>query len=825
MSIKDVDIIDAGYDARQSSAEGAAASRATSIQETEEHWIRKEENGEVLVRTCGWSPPGDHPVGCGMILHIKDGKLVKVEGDPTHPISQGRLCPRCLALPETVYHPDRVIYPMKRAFEDRGKDKWERITWDEAVDMVESKVKQIWDEGFPEQIVLFTGTGREAVMYAYSMANVVLGTSNWGIALAGNSCYGPRGMASAFAMGAGYPEIDYAAYWPGRYDDPHYQLPEYLIFWGKMPLYSSPDGLFGHALVDLAQRGTKLISVDPRVTWLSTRAEYILQLRPGTDCALALGMINIIIQEDLYDHDFVDCWTYGFDELAARAREYPVEKVEEITGVKAETILAATRAFASAGNSTACWGLALDEQSNGNAAAHAFLCILALTGNYDVPGGITIAPLHGHDSVSLQGDWRAWYSASIKPEQHERTICDDHVKGINYDMYRAGHTGYIPDFVIDAIETGDPYPIRMTWLYGTNIEACPGAESSRWIEGLKTVEFNVCQDIFMTPSAMAYCDLFLPVSTFVEHDGIVIPHFGRNSWFVGSINKAVTVGEAKSDIEINMIFGHRIMPEYWPWYKPQNGHVVDEEALEKAVHEFFTQMTMHEPYSMTFEDFQSVSPIQTGYQYEKYKSGLMRMDGRPGFNTPTGRFEFWRSSYAPYGYDPLPDFEEPPYSPVSTPELAEEYPLVLSTGQRNILFFHSEGRQIPALRSLCPDPTAEINPHTAEKYGIEDGDWMCIENMHGKAVYKAVCMDSIRADCVHATHGWWFPEQDGEAPNYFGVLKHNINELIPNGQVGPQGCGTNYKSTLCKVYRVDGPEYLAEIGYRGMVPTTPAADN
>ena len=181
------------------------------------------EGDEVLVRTCGWSPPGDHPVGCGMILHVKDGKLVKVEGDPEHPISQGRLCPRCLALTEFENHPDRIRYPMKRAKEDRGKDTWERITWDEALDILEEEVHKIWDNYGPESIFVSQGTGRQASLYAPPMANACFKTPNISFMMSGSSCYGPRTVVADFLLGAGYPELDYAQFLEQRYDDPEYE--------------------------------------------------------------------------------------------------------------------------------------------------------------------------------------------------------------------------------------------------------------------------------------------------------------------------------------------------------------------------------------------------------------------------------------------------------------------------------------------------------------------------------------------------------------------------------------------------------------------------
>ncbi|HBQ85419.1 MAG TPA: dehydrogenase, partial [Syntrophomonas sp.] len=312
---------------------------------------QQQEDGVYKVRTCGWSPPGDHPVGCGMHLHIKDGKLVKVEGDPEHPITEGRLCIRCLSLPEYVNHPSRIIHPMKRAGK-KGEDKWQRISWDEAWDIIVDKINYYKENYGAESIVVFGGTGREACLYYYPLGFAAIGTPNVCYPQSGWSCYGPRCAITDYILGAGYPEIDYAGYFPDRYDHEGWHLPEYILLWGKEPLKSNPDGFFGHSIIDMMKRGSKLIMVDPRMNWLATRATYHLQLRPGSDTALALGMLNVIINEDLYDHDFVENWCYGFEELSERVQEYPTDKVADITWVKEELIKEAARAYAKAGNST-----------------------------------------------------------------------------------------------------------------------------------------------------------------------------------------------------------------------------------------------------------------------------------------------------------------------------------------------------------------------------------------------------------------------------------------------------------------------------------------
>ena len=761
-------------------------------------------DGVVKCRTCAWSPPGDHPVGCGMYLTVKDGKVVDVEGDPDHPITQGRLCVRCLTLPEYMYSEKRVLSPLKRAREDRGKDAWEPITWDEALDIIEERVSYVKENWGAESIVAFQGTGREATLYKTPLAYAALGTPNSCFPMSGDSCYGPRCSVADFILGAGYPELDYAAFFPDRYDDPRYEVPKYIVLWGKDPLFSNPDGFFGHTLIDLMKRGSRYVVVDPRVTWMAAPADFHLQLRPGTDAALGLGMINYLIQEDLYDHDFVENWCYGFDELKERAAEYPLDKVEEITWVPAATIAAASRAIAENHPSSFMWGLAIDTNANGVQAGHTVLILAAILGDLDVPGGVTLAV-----PASFMGKWRYECAQQLPPGMLEKQITDPRYQG-----FRAAHLIAHPDCILDTLETDEPYPLKMAWFYATNgIANTTNAQGKRWFKALEKMEFNVCQDVFMTPTAMGLCDLFLPVTTFAEHDGVVLPHFGRNTHMVMAMNKCVEVGDCHSDLEIDFMVGKRLNPKAWPW---------------DNVADFFTEQIKPQ-LGITFEELQELGWVQQEFEYRKYEKGLLRPDGEPGFNTPTGLVELCSSLYEDWGEDPLPYFEENALTPFSRPELANEYPLIMTTGGRETTSFHSEHRQVPSLRALMPYPLVQINPETAALYGIEEGDWVCIENPLGKAIEKAHVTPIIDPRVIHAQHGWWFPEQDPEAPNLSGVWKSNINSLVPHRAIGRIGFGAPFKNVLCKIYKVDGLDALGtlspdtEQGAIGIDPASPVA--
>jgi anaerobic selenocysteine-containing dehydrogenase len=212
---------------------------------------------------------------------------------------------------------------------------------------------------------------------------------------------------------------------------------------------------------------------------------------------------------------------------------------------------------------------------------------------------------------------------------------------------------------------------------------------------------------------------------------------------------------------------------------------------------------MVEPAGMTFEELRDKGFACDEFHYEKHKKGLLRTDGKPGFNTPTGKVELHATVYEACGLDPLPYFEEPPESPVSTPEIAKEFPFVLTTGARVRGFFHSEHRQIPSLRQMNPDPITEIHPEAAKKLGIKEGDWITIETGYGKCKQKARLFSGIDPRVVHSQHGWWFPEKAGPEPDLFGAWESNINLLLPSGWTGKSGFGYPFKTQMCRIYKVE----------------------
>ncbi|MCR5846000.1 MAG: molybdopterin-dependent oxidoreductase [bacterium] len=740
-------------------------------------WRYQDENFTVT-RSCPWSPPGCHPVGCGLKLYVdENGRLEKVEGDENHPVTQGRLCPRCIALKDYVYSPARIFKPMKRARRDRGNaDAWQEISWDEAFAIIKIYYERIVKEYGHEAIVGFSGTGREGgTMSLYP--TMVFGTPNYCYTQSGYACYTPRLAAVAYIVGCTYPEWDYAGALPGRWEDERYELTECLIFWGKAPLESNPDGFFGHAVIDAMRRGTRTISIDPRVNWLATRSDIHLQIRPGTDTALGLAMLNIIINEDLYDHDFVEYWCYGFNELAERVQYMTPENAAEICQVPVEKIYAAARMYATAKPAAIMWGLAVDQKTNGMQNGQVIIDLQAITGNLDRPGGQLLPGADaGHNELGFG------FAESIGPELMSKMVGLD-----KYPAYCNMILNAQADMMLEALETDEPYPIRMGFYMGNNLLACTSMEPKRWHDAIiKSLEFCIGIDTFMTPSIEATCDLFLPIATVAEREGTVFTHYAPCTVTAGFMHKAIDCGGLPSDMELAYELGKYLHPERFA--KWANAH--------ELVEQFRLGVNEHGEY---FDRVSECVVAQIPIEYYKYEKGLLRPDGMPGFATPTGRVELWSSAFNQFGEDPLPYYEEPEFGPVASPELMEEYPFVLTTGARVTAFFHSEHRQIPYLRELNPDPIVEINPKVAQEYNIADGQWVKISSPFGECVQKAVVCECVDEKTIHAQHAWWFPEEDGNEPNLYGVFRSNINNLLPNGHMGKLGFGAPNKCLICKI--------------------------
>ena len=732
--------------------------------------------------TVAWSAGAGCHGGCGQKLYVEDGKLVRVEGDENNPWNQGRSCPRVLALKQYMYHPDRITTPLKRVGA-RGEGKFAPIGWDEAFDTCEQRLKDIRDKFGAEAVVFGQGTGRD-IGGPISFLAYSFGSPNWcQLGLSGQSCYTPRLGAMKAVMGD-FAVVDCSQFLEKRYDDPQWVAPEVIIAWGQHPANGCPDAFYGHWIIDCMKRGSKIIAIDPRNTWTTSRAVHHLQNRPGTDGALALAMLNVIINEGLYDKDFVAKWVHGFDELKERVQQYPVDKVAAITEVPAGEIVAAARMFAKARQAAIHWGVPIDMCPDGTAVAHAIICLWAITGNIDIPGGQVIAkPSYGVSSYPYSSEEMVQlYGADLVKRMTEKRIGAD-----AYPMVKNFRGWAQPDMMIDQIASGKPYPIKAAWIQTANIVGGQAARARHHYEALKKLDFIVVVDLFHNPTTMALADIILPAATFAEKDSI-------RAWWapLAIISKRVQVGECKSDWEINFELAKRFNPEGMKQW----------DTLEDLFNDRLKTS------GMTFKELTDAGgwkmpPEGPSKPYRRHERGLLRPDKKPGFNTPSGKVEVYSQTYESWELDPLPFYTEPPQSAASTPDLFKKYPLVMITGARSQLYFHSEHRMIPWLREKMPDPLVEIHPDTAKEFGIYEGEWVYLENDMGRVKRKATITRKVKPHHVHTMHGWWLPELDGREPSLFGVWDYQINKIIPGPQCSKSGFGGGqYKTTLCTLRKI-----------------------
>ncbi len=741
-----------------------------------------------VVTTTAWSPgPGCHG-GCGVKLYVKDDKVVRVEGDDNHPWNHGRACPRLLAMTQYMYHPDRLMYPMKRVGK-RGEGKFERITWDEAYDTIEKKWNQLKEDYGPESVIFIQGTGRD-IGGPISMLCYSYGSPNWTqLGLAGQSCYTPR-LCTMIATQGDFTVADCSQFFEKRFDDPRYEIPKYIVIWAQNPATGCPDAFQGHWIVDCMKRGSKLIVIDPRWTYFASRAEHFMQIRPGTDGALAMGMLNLIIENNWYDKDFVEKWTYGFDQLKESVKEYTLEKTSEITWIPKEVIYEATKAYATNSPSAIHWGLPIDQCPEGTAVAQAVEALWCITGNLDVPGGNVIA--------------KNAYNVTQYPystEQLKDVYGEDILDKINAKRIGAARYKYLanmrswgqPDMAVEQMLTGDPYTIKSAWIQTSNLIGGQAADMKKHYKALMNMEFNVVVDTFHNPTTMAIADIILPAATFAEKESF-------RAWYqpLQLIQPAVEVGECRSDWEINMELAGRFNPafrEKYPTYKA----MVNERIAQ-------TGMDWDSLADIGGWKYPTEAESPSSVPYRRYEKGLLRHDGKPGFKTPTGKIELYSTLNEKYEIHPNLWYSEPPESEVRTPELFEKYPLVMVSGRRSPVFFHSEHRNIPWLRACDPYPLVEVNPTVLQDLDVQDGEWIWIENDRGRIRRKVKANPSMHPGTVSVPHGWWLPETEGKGPNFYEAWDINCNILIPVDTQGESGYGGGaYKTTLVRLVKM-GPD-------------------
>jgi anaerobic selenocysteine-containing dehydrogenase len=595
----------------------------------------------------------------------------------------------------------------------------------------------------PEHIVIGQGTGRDYESHLYRFANQ-LGTPN--VLTAGHMCYVSR-VASTLVTIGNLPVCDYEGH------------PKCIVLWGCNPQWSNPDEYKGEGFWRAYRRGAKLIVIDPRRGFTAKKADLWLQVRPGTDAALAMGFHHVIIEETLYDREFAETYINGWDSFKERVQDYPLDKVEEITWVDRDLIRKAARMYAKTKPACLHWGVPTEQTNNCADCTRILTGLMAATGNLDAPGGNVLfvnPPTRTVAEFSRHRD--------LPPEQR--------AKRLGGEQYKLGaRVAFItPKVAWESILEGKPYQLKAGLLCGTN-PVMTRANAREVYAALSKLAFLAVIDFFMTPTA-ELADIFLPAGTWLEQDHVA-DNWKRHGYVLAR-QKCVEIGEAWQDHKIFQELGKKMGQQWWDTV---------EDALDYLL----------EPAGLTWEEFKKVGYLKGEMAYFKYKER--------GFSTPTGKVELYSTVLEKWGYDPLPKYTEVFESPRSKPELLDRYPFILNAGFRTPTFFHSANRMIPWLREIRPDPTVELHPDTAEKIGVTEGDWVYIESPRGRCKEKVKLNTGINPQVVVAEHGWWFPEKEG--PGH-GWDESNINILTDNSHesMDPAIGSTNLRTCLCNVYPV-----------------------
>ena len=701
---------------------------------------------------------------CGVLVHVEDGRVIGIEGDPNHPMNKGYICVKGRSEVDRLYHPERLKHPLRRIGE-RGEGAWEKVSWDEALEGIAEKLTLTKDAYGAPSIAAIHGTGPRASLCSVLLP-YALGSPNR-ISIDLHICFAPSLIAEGATFGHSVL----------MEEGPDYENAECIVVWGGNPPISHP-GRGQDILRAKRKRGVKLVVIDPRKTPLAAKADLWLPVRPGTDLALALGMIRVMIQEDLYDREFVDQWCQGFEELKQRVDPYTLERTSEITWLEPQAIREAAHTYATIKPAALHHRVALEHNVNATHTDRALAILLALSGNLDVKGGnVFSVPIEGYiPSIALAGAG-PWLKPS--PEVEQTRI------GIEEYPMIAGPEAPLPfvhsGLALDTMLTGEPYPLKAMYCAGANPVVNMQKAKKVW-EALCGLDLLVVTDFFMTPTA-ELADYVLPATTWLERDECCDLSYMN---FISSRQRAVEpLYECRDDLQIVIDLVKRI-----PW---ANRDLVPWEDVYECYDWMVSGM------GLSFREFQEMGYVSVPPQYEKYKEN--------GFDTPTGKVELYSTLFEKNGLDPLPAYQEPPESPVSTPELAREYPLILISGGRHIAYFHSEGRQIPALRKLSPEPEIEIHPDTAGELGLDAGDWIWIETPRNKGErtsFRVKLTEGIDPRVVHVPHGWWFPERPG--PEH-GCFDSNINVVLSADSPRDPVCGSvPTRGTLCRILKRQGTE-------------------
>lgn len=720
-------------------------------------------------------------VRCGMLVETEEssicpvqpstkvplGKIKKFIGDREHPLSRGYLCVKGKASVTMMDAPDRIIYPQKRVGK-RGSGQWQRVSWEDAIEDIAQRMNAIIAEHGARAVAVQALPPKE--YYAYDLFLEAIGSPTF-FKHDAHNCFTPQLMSDVLTFGSLVTYINFM----------DVEECDLFLLWGVN--LTETNGSKAVRVRDAVHKNNaKTIVIDPRRTRSAEKADLWLRIRPGTDDALAMGMINQMIEHGWYDKVFVENWTIGFDDLKTRAAEYTLERTSQVTWIPAADILEATRLFATANKSALYTFIGATMGGNSISTLRLMGFLPALTGRIDQAGNnCMLKPVN----MMLP----SYYRPGAEGTDAERLA--DQISADKFPLL-SGPTALTapypnPSHVIDAILTGEPYPVRALW---TNCNPMVGLEDSyKVLEALKALDLLIVSDMFESPTAHL-ADYILPVTNHLESDAIT--EYAGLNLITARVKCVEPRGEAREEADAVLEVLKRM--GYGDQVPVQSYHELLDYRLA--------------PLGIDFKRFSEMGSFVGPDERNKYAMGKLRPDGKPGFNTPSGKIEFSSQHLQKFGYDPLPQVREPMFSPLTeqgvASELSKEYPLVLISGTRSVEYYSTLGISIPRLRNRRPYPGLEMAPATAAKYGLKEGDWVKIEapTTQYSIIRQVMLSPGMDERVVNAEGLWYMPGADLVE----GTLMVGANVLTPlRDDLDPVMGGSTARCIVCRISKTESP--------------------
>ena len=695
---------------------------------------------------------------CGSLVTVDNGRPVAVKPNKANPHSKGAFCMKgARALSEWTLHEDRLTQPLRRVGHH-----FQTVTWDAALDEMADRLAEVRERYGPLSVAgavsgAFFSRG---LIVALLMRSI--GSPNWLINqdLCGG-CRAVSDMVTGLGITGGE-DIDNA---------------ECVLVVGRNPYDADP--IQWMALRRAEKRGANIIVIDPRRTPAVDHASLWLRPKPGTDAALAMAMMHVLIEEERYDHAFVERWTHGFSELAERVKSYPPAEAARLTGVRAEDIVAAARMYAS-GPATFVSGHGIDAFSAGVQTFRAFHCLASITGNIDKSGG--------NRRAKRPPGFRTTFDVLHDPAF--RLPADVEARTLGADAFplwagaRGWQTACHNPTVMNAILTSEPYPVRAMYVSGVNI-AVTYPDTSKTLAALDALDFLVVASQTMTPTA-ARAHLVLPKTTTLEEEEVALQPGGPCVGYTRAVLEPR--GEARCDLDIAVALLDRleargaVSVNVLPWrtQRELNLYFLGDSGIELSQLE------------------------QDGFAEFPYTLG--DFESQP-FKSPTGKVELYSETLAELGLDPLPGFVQPTADLASANDKTR-FPLTLLTGIREKAYHHSRFREQAWLRKRSPHPKLTINPATAAAHGVTDGQPVRIITLDGPGKCSALAeiSEDVAPGVVSTGMGWWLPEAQSPEdtsstvrPTY-GALEININAALSyDGRHDPVTGSADTRGVRCRI--------------------------